>query len=1057
MTDPQVFIHSCLHPGVDLWPGCASAVTAHGDGSDRGHSRAGQIRATTAAPGMPVPEQPSAGHSDASWQARSYPVLAVLAPVITSPGHELAYPGDPMCLYWALGLAIAEADRARQAGPGGDSNYPGMCPDWGTAFPAKADRLAASTAGVREASPFPALTDHSVFDPRAWTAQAEDDYRAVLRARRPRVLLISTVSAAHRYALRMAEIAKEYSPGCLVVLGGRHIDETIRWLPAARRLDLTPSSTVQVILDGRARPVVDFLVSGDGAFAASLLMRAISLAMDVTAKTCAVAGAAATLHALGRAGQPVPGTATIVAMDGTSVEAFPSAGRRYELSELPSPYAAFAIRSRFPIFPGRSGTTGKRTAHMMTSTSCPYRCTFCSESVVVTGAIRRGGTARTLARLCEHIHYGAEAAFFDDPVFFAGNFPAVIGFCESLARARESAGTTLPDECRLWLRDPDDRERLRQLEWGAQFTVDLLARPQSADRVRAMLRAARTAGCSYIYLGLESMSDAIMAGIHKNRARENPRPWREKAREALQLVQDAGIRCGSSILFGLDGETRQTIDETIEEIGSLLDAGLLQLASPNVMTYHPAADITTRHGMGDKLDYHSTGVVNYPPYTFFEEAYPGVVSRLLSEDDIWYIHDRAKDRWGARRHGAAPGPAQPGDELGSGAPAAGPPAPRPDATGPAGLRPFTITTAPARMAARGDAMISMAEIVRLSDAHEIPQLDTLLIAVNSAGARSQMTFPRARMQLRPLSSDEAWQVILPLDSPDSPFTLDDDGLHLDGQQVAELVGCENDDVVLTYLRAGGRSITLNTHSRSACTGCLFCPNVIEDASDATLNTEHQLSNLLAWVQADNGWPDLSGVNVITVCTGCFHTADAAIDHMVALRHAAAGHGFTGRLHLLSSVVRERRHLQRLAETAGSFHLTLTLECFTRRNLLLKETKASLTLEKSCEILDDCADLGILGDFTYVTGLDPLDATVHGLRTLAPHCTAFPRIQVFQAHNGYMRTARDPDAASLAFYLSVRQAIEADFATAGLAPISWENYRPLWYSTYAGSPVSGPRV
>ena len=72
-------------------------------------------------------------------------------------------------------------------------------------------------------------------------------------------------------------------------------------------------------------------------------------------------------------------------------------------------------------------------------------------------------------------------------------------------------------------------------------------------------------------------------------------------------------------------------------------------------------------------------------------------------------------------------------------------------------------------------------------------------------------------------------------------------------------------MVLTYIRGGGRSLTLNTNSRSSCTGCLFCPNVIEDAADATLRSVSELRNLLSWVSDDEEWDDLSGVEVITVC------------------------------------------------------------------------------------------------------------------------------------------------------------------------------------------------
>jgi len=353
--------------------------------------------------------------------------------------------------------------------------------------------------------------------------------------------------------------------------------------------------------------------------------------------------------------------------------------------------------------------------------------------------------------------------------------------------------------------------------------------------------------------------------------------------------------------------------------------------------------------------------------------------------------------------------------------------------------------------------IKLDTLSELARTYGVPWLDVLFIATNAFGARSTLEHPRARMQLRPRGSGEFWQVILPLDSPDSPFELSEDGLRLEGCLVAELLDIENDDVVLTYLRAGGRSVTLNTYSRSQCTGCLFCPNVIEDAADATLKGVDKLSRLLTWVEADNGWSDLSAVEIITVCSGCFHHADAAVEHMSDLRTAASQHGFKGRLHLLSSVVRERKHLEQLAEHASPFHLTLTLECFTRRALFLKDSKASLTMKDACRILDDCAEFDMLGDFTYVAGLDPLDDAVAGLRELIPHLTTFPRIQVFQAHNEYMRRSRAPEANRINFYLDLRTAVEDDLFSAALAPKSWENYRPLWYSAFSSSVVEGPRV
>ena len=54
--------------------------------------------------------------------------------------------------------------------------------------------------------------------------------------------------------------------------------------------------------------------------------------------------------------------------------------------------------------------------------------------------------------------------------------------------------------------------------------------------------------------------------------------------------------------------------------------------------------------MEDKLDYSSPNIDNRPPYVFFEEAFPAVVSKNLSEEDVWYIHEQTKLRWGTKRN-----------------------------------------------------------------------------------------------------------------------------------------------------------------------------------------------------------------------------------------------------------------------------------------------------------------------------------------------------------------------------------------------------------------------
>ena len=355
---------------------------------------------------------------------------------------------------------------------------------------------------------------------------------------------------------------------------------------------------------------------------------------------------------------------------------------------------------------------------------------------------------------------------------------------------------------------------------------------------------------------------------------------------------------------------------------------------------------------------------------------------------------------------------------------------------------------------------SVDDIVDLAGDYGVPALDAVMIAANFSGARTELQHPRARFQIwpdGPITWPELFQLILPLDNPESPFLLTDVELSFDDQVVARVQNVENDDVVIAYPRKGGRAMTVNTYARSQCTGCIFCPNVIEDAADDKLLTVDALVEFLDLARQDYGWNDLSHLDRLTVSSGCFLNEPAAIDHLILLRKAAASLGFGGVLHILSSVIRTKDGLTQLAAEAGPFYLSLTLECFERRDLLLKDSKASLTFDVAKQLMADCRDVEVDVDFTYVVGLDGLDTAVTGTRTLLDNCTVFPKLQVYQAHNAFMRHSSHPDARHLSYFFAYRQAIDDIAGEISLRPESWENYRPLWYTRFGDEPLRCLRI
>jgi hypothetical protein len=344
--------------------------------------------------------------------------------------------------------------------------------------------------------------------------------------------------------------------------------------------------------------------------------------------------------------------------------------------------------------------------------------------------------------------------------------------------------------------------------------------------------------------------------------------------------------------------------------------------------------------------------------------------------------------------------------------------------------------------------LSMAEVDSMALSYAVPVEDVLLIAVNLFGIRSGQDRHRARVSIRlRRAANVAWMVIVPLNASQSPFVLRGDELSLCGQVVGHVERVDADEAVGGYFRDGGRAATLNPNARSRCTGCAFCPNTLEAAADPRLAEERRLAELLTAMTEQHPRNDLTELQEITVSTGCFEREGAALDHLRSLRAALSARGITARVGFLTSVVRSREGLAEIARTVAPFVLRLTAECFTRRDLLLKASKADLSAAEMPRLLARARSVGLDTSFTYIVGLDPMPNLVRGVRALADHVTEFPNFQVYQAHNAIMARLRAPGADQVAFYLEARRAIEQIMEAGGLRPQAWECYRPLWYFTF----------
>jgi radical SAM superfamily enzyme YgiQ (UPF0313 family) len=207
-----------------------------------------------------------------------------------------------------------------------------------------------------------------------------------------------------------------------------------------------------------------------------------------------------------------------------AVRANPDRSLFEPLDEMPFP-ARHIVRGegyRAGIYSG-----GHPTA-MVSSRGCPYRCTFCLWPDILYGHKFRARSAENVVDEIEEAvrAHGHDEIYFDDDTF-------------TIDRQR------VMDICSLIL----ERGLEKEAEWIAQCRVDTVD--------REMLEVMKAANCGYILFGVESGSPEMLKKMKKGITLE-------KVRHAFRLTREVGIKTQAFFLFGMPGETQETIEQTIQ-------------------------------------------------------------------------------------------------------------------------------------------------------------------------------------------------------------------------------------------------------------------------------------------------------------------------------------------------------------------------------------------------------------------------------------------------------------------------------------------------------------
>lgn len=188
------------------------------------------------------------------------------------------------------------------------------------------------------------------------------------------------------------------------------------------------------------------------------------------------------------------------------------------------------------------------TASLVATRGCRNRCDFC---YLATAGLDQPAQRRRPAQVVAELQASAEPY----AVFIDNNLGADPAYLRDLCRA------------------------LRPIEriWSAAVTLDV-----TDDR--SLVRDMALAGCTGVFIGLESLSAANLVDAHKRGPGPDEYLWR------VRLLQDHGIQVNGSFVLGFDHDTPTVFDE----LTAWVDSARLECATYQILTPYPGTPLFAR-------------------------------------------------------------------------------------------------------------------------------------------------------------------------------------------------------------------------------------------------------------------------------------------------------------------------------------------------------------------------------------------------------------------------------------------------------------------------------
>ena len=237
-------------------------------------------------------------------------------------------------------------------------------------------------------------------------------------------------------------------------------------------------------------------------------------------------------------------------------------------------------------------------ASLIATRGCANRCGFC---YVSTSSVRSRYEARNPADVA------GELAALDEPygVFVDNNLGSDREYLRALCLALKPVGKI----------------------WSAAVTADVADDP-------SLVQAMSEAGCTGVFLGLESLNQASLAEAGKRNARS------ERYAGQIAVFHDRHIQVNASFVFGFDHDDRGTFERTV----AWIERQRLACATFHILTPYPGTPLfrkLDRDGRILNRDWSrfDTGHAVFVPKLMspeeLEEGYAWCYRRLFSIRSIW--------------------------------------------------------------------------------------------------------------------------------------------------------------------------------------------------------------------------------------------------------------------------------------------------------------------------------------------------------------------------------------------------------------------------------------